>query len=344
MTQPRFAQVAVSDTPWYHCVSRCVRRAFLCGVDAYSGISYEHRRGWIADRLQRLASVFAVDVAGYAVMSNHFHVVVRIDAERASSWTTDEVLERWTGLFTGPLLVQRYLAEGRSGLAAGDVLAVDQLAERYSARLADLSWFMRVLNEGIARQANAEDGVKGRFWEGRFKSQALLDEQALMAALAYVDLNPIGAGIAETPEDSDYTSIQQRLGREPARGDEGGEEARGCRDRLEALRRAPLIPFDATGRTDWAIPYAFDDYLELVDWLGRAVHPAKRGRIPPDRPQILDRLGMDAEALAAEANGLLKAFGAAVGAPASLTAARARRQIAYLRGIRAAERVFPSVA
>ncbi len=157
MTQPRFAQVSPSDTPWYHCVSRCVRRAFLCGVDAYSGFSYEHRRGWIADRLQRLASVFAVDVAGYAVMSNHFHVVVRIDTERAAAWTTDEVLARWTALFSGPLLVQRYLAEGRSGLAAGDVMAVEQLAETYRGRLADLSWFMRTLNEGIARQANAED-------------------------------------------------------------------------------------------------------------------------------------------------------------------------------------------
>jgi REP element-mobilizing transposase RayT len=311
-------------------------------VDAYSGVSYEHRRGWIAARLQRLASVFAVDVAGYAVMSNHFHVVVRIDVERAAAWTTDEVLARWTALFSGPLLVQRYMAEGRAGLAAGDVLAVDQLAATYRARLADLSWFMRTLNEGIARQANAEDNVTGRFWEGRFKSQALLDEQALIAAMAYVDLNPIRAGIAETPEDSDFTSIQQRLGREPKR--EENAEAEACQDAVEALPRAPLVPFDATGRTEWAIPYAFDDYLELVDWLGRAVHPAKRGRIPPDRPKILARLGMDAEALAEEANGLLKAFGSAVGAPASLTEARARRQIGYLRGIRAAERVFGPAA
>jgi hypothetical protein len=104
------------------------------------------------------------------------------------------------------------------------------------------------------------------------------------------------------------------------------------------------MPFDATGGTEWAIPYAFDDYLALVDWLGRAVHPAKRGRIPPDRPKILARLGMDAEALAEEANGLLKAFGSAVGAPASLTEARARRQIGYLRGMRAAERVFGPAA
>jgi REP element-mobilizing transposase RayT len=343
MIQPRFAQVAVSDTPWYHCVSRCVRRAFLCGEDAYSGVSYEHRRGWIADRLQRLASVFAVDVAGYAVMSNHFHVVVRIDTERAAAWTTDEVLTRWTALFSGPLLVQRYMAEGRSGMAAGDVLAVDQLAETYRARLMDLSWFMRTLNEGIARQANAEDDVTGRFWEGRFKSQALLDEQALIAAMAYVDLNPIRAGMAETPEESDYTSIQQRLGRDPAgEGEESASEP--CKDGVAALLRAPLMPFEATGRTEWAIPYAFDDYLALVDWLGRAVHPAKRGRIPPDRPKILDRLGMDAEALAEESSRLLQAFGSAVGAPASLTEARARRQMAYLRGIRAAERVFAGAA
>jgi hypothetical protein len=202
---------------------------------------------------------------------------------------------------------------------------------------------MRTLNEGIARQANAEDDVTGRFWEGRFKSQALLDEQALIAAMAYVDLNPIRAGIAETPEASDYTSIQQRLGREPAEQDQGAE-AEAYRDGVAALPRAPLMPFDAAGRTEWAIPYAFDDYLALVDWLGRAVHPAKRGRIPPDRPKILARLGMDAEALAEEANGLLKAFGSAVGAPASLTHARARRQIAYLRGIRAAERVFAGAA
>jgi REP element-mobilizing transposase RayT len=345
MTQPRTAQVSLADTPWYHCVSRCVRRAFLCGEDPLTGASYEHRRGWIADRIQQLASVFAIDVAGYAVMSNHFHVVVRIAGERAQGWSTEEVLERWTRLYNGPQLVQRYREEGRQALDNGEALAVDQLAEEYRARLQDLSWFMRALNEGIARQANAEDGVKGRFWEGRFKSQALLDEQALIAALAYVDLNPIRAGMAETPEDSDFTSLQQRLGRSPAVGEPlGPEKEEGRKDADGPLPRAPLMPFDATGRTAWAIPYAFDDYLELVDWLGRAVHPAKKGRIPPDRPKILGRLGLDAEALAAESGRLLRAFGSAVGAPASLTEARARRQLRYLRGLRTAERVFGTAA
>jgi REP element-mobilizing transposase RayT len=308
-------------------------------------VSYEHRRGWIAERIQQLASVFAIDVAGYAVMSNHFHVVVRIDADRAEAWTTDDVLERWTSLFSGPLLIQRYREEGRQGLDSGEALAVDQLAAQYRARLMDLSWFMRALNEGIARWANAEDGVKGRFWEGRFKSQALLDEQALIAALAYVDLNPIRAGLAETPEDSDYTSLQQRLGQAPsAEGPPATDTEEGQGAGAEPLPCEPLMPFDATGRTGWAIPYAFDDYLELVDWLGRAVHPAKKGRIPSGHPKILARLGLDAEALAAESGRLLQAFGTAVGAPASLTEARARRQLRYLRGLRTAERVFGAAA
>jgi REP element-mobilizing transposase RayT len=122
-----------------------------------------------------------------------------------------EVLKRWTQLFTGPLLVTRYLSEARAEMCDAEIAKVEELAETYRARLHDLSWFMRTLNEHIARQANAEDGVKGRFWEGRFKSQALLDEQALLAAMAYVDLNPVRAGIAETLEDSDYSSIQERI-------------------------------------------------------------------------------------------------------------------------------------
>ncbi|HFD31148.1 MAG TPA: transposase, partial [Gammaproteobacteria bacterium] len=211
MTQARATLVSLDDTPWYHCVNRCVRRAFLCGQDPVSGHNYEHRRGWIADRIQQLAGVFAIDVAAYAVMSNHFHVVVRIDRDRALNWSVDEVLTRWTQLFTGPVLITRYLSTARAGMSEAEIHKVLELAEGYRERLYDLSWYMRCLNEAIARQANAEESVKGRFWEGRFKSQALLDEAALLAAMAYVDLNPIRAGLAETPETSDHTAIQARI-------------------------------------------------------------------------------------------------------------------------------------
>ncbi len=210
MTQPRSTLVSLDDTPWYHVVSRCVRRAFLCGHDAHTGRSFEHRRGWIADRIKQLASVFAIDIAAYAVMSNHFHIVVRVDDTRAQGLGRDEVLSRWTQLFAGPTLVQRYLADAER-LGQAELELVDAWAETYRSRLADLSWFMRVLNESIARQANAEDGVTGRFSEDRFKSQALFDQQAVLTAMTYVDLKPIRSGIAETSEGSKYTSDAERM-------------------------------------------------------------------------------------------------------------------------------------
>jgi hypothetical protein len=115
MTSPRSALVSLEDAPWYHCVSRCVRRAFLCGEDRFSGMNLNHRRGWIAERVKQLAGIFAIDVAAYAIMSSYYHIVVRIDRERALGWSLEEVLERWTRLFSGPLLVTA-LPFGRAGL------------------------------------------------------------------------------------------------------------------------------------------------------------------------------------------------------------------------------------
>ena len=141
-----------------------MRRAFLCGEDQFSGLNFDHRRGGIVERIQQLATLFAIDVAAYAVMSNHYHIVVRIDRERASEWSIEEVLRRWTALFTGPLLVTRYLSESRGAMSQTEIAEVEALADIYRGWLHDLSWFMRTLNEHIARRANAEDGVKGRFW------------------------------------------------------------------------------------------------------------------------------------------------------------------------------------
>jgi REP element-mobilizing transposase RayT len=359
MTSPRSVLVSLEDTPWYHCVSRCVRRAFLCGDDQLSGMNFDHRRGWIAERIKQLAAVFAIDVAAYAVMSNHYHVVMRIDRERALGWTLDEVLERWTRLFSGPMLVSRFLSEARDQMTSAEIAKVEELGAVYRSRLHDLSWFMRTLNEYIARQANAEDGVRGRFWEGRFKSQALLDEKALLAAMAYVDLNPVRAGIAEMPEVSDYTSIQERvagvpekLGSQAPAGDSAsssepdvqtldGERLRTERN-AQSLPLAALMPFDATSESPWAVPFAFADYLELVDWTGRAIRSDKRGHIPSGYPAILDRLGIDGAQFIQYSERLLKEFGTAVGAPAAMASLCARRQTKYLHGIRAARRMFIS--
>ncbi|MGF1469316.1 MAG: transposase, partial [Sandaracinaceae bacterium] len=169
MTSSRESQVSLEATPYYHCISRCVRRAFLCGYDAYASKNFDHRKGWLLERLKQLTGVFAVDLCAYAVMSNHVHLVVHVDRERALSWSEDEVVRRYGKLF-------------RNAKAQLEALTDEARLERvelYRARLYDLSWFMRSLNEHMARRANREDGCRGRFWEGRFKSQPLLDEAAL---------------------------------------------------------------------------------------------------------------------------------------------------------------------
>ncbi|WP_404365688.1 transposase [Marinobacter sp.] len=291
MTQPRRQQVSLSDTPYYHLICRCVRRTFLCGQDHRTGKNYEHRRQWIEDRIRLLASIFTVDVCAYAVMSNHYHLVVKLSPEQATDWSVDEALNRWTALFKGPLLIQKYRA-GET-LSSAERTAVTDLANLYRKHLTNLSWFMKCLNEPIARQANKEDKVTGHFWESRFKSQPLLTEEALLSCMAYVDLNPIRARIAETPEASNHTSIQARIkpGFNLADAIQGQIEHQALNHFDLALK--PLLHFEGsiTNNIQTGLPFHHAEYLTLVDYTGRALDPRKGGAIPKEAQPILDRLG-----------------------------------------------------
>ncbi len=195
MTQSRQSQISLVDTPYYHCISRCVRRAFLCGEDKYSGQNFGHRRQWVAERMRFLAGVFTIDICAYAIMSNHYHLVLHADSKENECLSHVEVCQRWCQLYSAPPLVERWMKEQLNTQA--EQAAALEIIDNWRARLVDISWFMRCLNEYIARKANAEDKCKGRFWEGRFKSQALLDEEALLACMAYVDLNPVRAKMAD---------------------------------------------------------------------------------------------------------------------------------------------------
>ena len=283
MPKPRKTLVSLDTTPYYHCVSRCVRRAFLCGEDTITGNSYEHRRQWIEDRLLTLASTFAIDIAAYAIMSNHYHVVLRINHELAESWTRSEVIDHWHQIFKGSLLSQRY-AQGEI-LSKAEYDALSEQANKWRERLMSISWYMRCSNEPIARKANHEDKVTGRFWEGRFKSQALLDEKALAACMVYVDLNPIRAGMAKTPEQSDHTSIKRRI-------KQALNAKQPC---LPEQQPTALLAFAGNPREDMpdGIPFVLSDYLALVDWSGRIIREDKKGHIPKHLPDILQRLDID---------------------------------------------------
>lgn len=277
MPKARKYQVSLDVTPYYHCVSRCVRRAFLCGVDIITRKSYEHRRQWVEDRILFLTQVFAIDVCAFAIMSNHYHVLLHVNQAKSGDWSDREVCQRWHKLFHGTELTQLYIE--KKSLSRAEMKAVDATILEWRQRLSNVSWFMRLINEPIARQANLEDECTGKFWEARFKSQALCDEKALAACMTYIDLNPIRAKEADTLESSDYTSIKLRT------------EALRC----EKMQPHSLAKFVGNLREPMpdGLPFSLEDYLELVDWTGRVIRDDKIGAIAADTPSILDRLDIN---------------------------------------------------
>ncbi|MBE9549487.1 MAG: transposase [Proteobacteria bacterium] len=273
MTLPRKQLISIEETPYYHIVSRCVRRAFLCGRDPLTDHSYEHRRKWIVERIKYLSSSFSIDVCAYAVMHNHYHLVLKVNS--TEHWSTKQVLFYWGALCALPLYCQQYL--GGDDLGKAELQWVEERVAEYRQRLMSISWFMKLLNQHIAMAANAEDKCTGHFWESRFKSQALLDESALLTCMAYVDLNPIRAAMANTPETSEFTSIQERI-------------------------RAATTDLLAFGQGMSELPYSLSDYIHLVDYTGRAILNNKHGQFPPELSAIAERLGLNPDTWLKEIN------------------------------------------
>ncbi len=279
MTVARERLIDTQATPYYHVINRCVRRAYLCGKDPYSGKNYEHRRQWIVDKIKALSNVFAINICSYAVLSNHYHLVLHIDEAQAQSWETNTVIERWYELFKGNLLVDKY-RHGET-LCPAEQTTVTDCVSVWHKRLTDISWYMRCLNEAIAREANKEDGCRGRFWEGRYKSQALLDETALLSCMMYVDLNPIRAGMSKTLETSDYTSIQERIFNVAKTLKKAQQRVTKTQQKTRQTP-TPLYPFLGAERENEVpgIAYSLVDYFDLIDWTGRAIRTDKKGAIP----------------------------------------------------------------
>ncbi len=210
-------------------------------------------------------------------MSNHYHVVLNIRTDIAQTWTDKDVIERWHTLFSGNFLSKRFIA----GIALNktETSLLDKDIALWRGRLCDISWYMRIINECIARRANKEDNCTGRFWEGRFKSQALLDEKALLSCMAYVDLNPIRAAMTPTPETSEHTCAKARIMTKKA--------SLNLPDSIEQ--------FTGSHSEVIGLPFLLNDYLELLDWTGRILREDKRGAISHSTPPILERLDMNSD-------------------------------------------------
>ena len=300
MTQARKVVVVADEVGVYHCISRCVRRAFLCGEDVYSGRNYAHRRAWVRDRVQHLSALFGIEVFAYSVMSNHLHLVLRNRSDRVAQWGDREVAERWCRVCPGKAALERGEPYDVNKFKA--LLNDAAMLEVVRHRLSDLSWFMRCLNEFLARRANREDGCTGRFWEGRFRCQRLMDAGAMLACMAYVDLNPVRAQIADGLDDSQFTSVYDRV------------MAQRARVRLKALgsisdptvEQLRQIEREASRQSvaDWLLDFSdasspFTDvdveyYLSLVEWTGRTIRADKPGSIPVELEGVLDCFGIDA--------------------------------------------------
>ncbi len=325
MTSARSTKIDLNATPFYHCMSRCVRRSFLCGVDKETGVDYSHRKHLIVQRIKQLADIFAIQICSYAVLSNHYHLVLFINENFAHSWNDEEVIARWEMLH--PIDASKY-----KDLELHNPFLKEKILE-WRSRLVSISWFMKCLNETIAKICNKEDDCKGHFWEGRFQSQALLDEAAVIAAMAYVDLNPIRAKITDTPETSEFTSIF---------------------DRINTLRTnnstqpSHLMPFiDSNYPIDEMAPtidLPLSDYLELVDSTGRLLREDKRGAIPESLPPILQRLKLSANGWLNMVQNLQSHFFTGIGEVSILCEYRAQYRTQSPKGLSAAKQYYLQAA
>lgn len=215
MTTPRYQLVDENQPLCYHLVSRCVRGSWLCGFDRTTRKDYTHRKVWLTERLHQLGSAFSLDIYAYAIMSNHFHLVVYYDPKASQRWSDREVADRWLSVCP-PRDASGAVDEGLKELYLTALLEDPAQVEQLRVNLGSLSLFMKLLKQPIARRANLEDGVKGHFFEQRFYSGALLSEDAVLAAMAYTDLNPARAKLARSLSELAHTSVHERLSRDPA--------------------------------------------------------------------------------------------------------------------------------
>jgi hypothetical protein len=329
----------------YHCSTRCVRRAFLCGRDPATGRDYSHRRDWILTRAEQLCGLFALVLEFHAVMSNHFHLVLWTLPAVSRRWSDREVARRW-------LTATRLAKCPTDALPQVNEKAIEKLVKdkkkfaKLRRRLSSVSWFMGILSENIARRANQEDQAKGRFWESRYRVRECTDQKGILLCGIYVDLNTIKAGEAQSPETARYTSVFQRLLAQPQRKN-ASDRADGWLGELtrqaESQQDEQLACTSRTGRRACdlgLLPISLGDYVQLLRMTIQLWQSGERRVVPRDLEAMLERLEIHADAWWETLENYEKTFCHAVGSPSSLAGVAQRMEAKHLKGTAACRRVF----
>ena len=319
-----------------HVFNRTVRRCFLIGDDALSGKNFDHRKAWIEEYLRQFAAAFGIDLICFAIMSNHFHLILRSRPDVVASWDNREVARRW--LMLCPV---RCSANSRplppSEAEISSIANCPLKSQEIRRRLSNFSWWMRLLCQRIAQRANNEEKERGRFFQDRYGATRLTDEASILACAAYVDLNPIRAAIAMTLESSDHTSVQTRI-RAIATKNADAEN-----NEQHPPEDAFLSPLTINEQTDPIGPspshihngkrcsdkgflaMPIEEYLALLDWTARQSVPGKRGHTPSNIPSVLSRLGLDGKTWCELVSDFGKLFCHVAGRPKHVDTIRSHR-------------------
>ena len=289
-----------------HITQRCVRQDFFLDDNLPLEGKFGERRNAVLERLKTLASAFAIDILRFAIMSNHLHLTLRNLPELVATMSDEEVARRWLIICPGfceALADFRNSHPDRPTQEDIDKLAKDKkrIAELRS-RLSSVSYFMWALSGYCAKLFNLMDGTKGHFWDNRYQVKVLLDDLSLLVNSFYIDLNPIRANAAQTPETSKYTSAHCQI--ESAQLGERIPDIHPAHLPDSFLARLQILDDGSDKRLSDLPTRASDfgflnmslyEYFLALDIVGRIIREGKKGAIPAELPPIFERLNISWE-------------------------------------------------
>jgi REP element-mobilizing transposase RayT len=332
--RPRSQVIDETKVGVYHVWNRCIRKMYLFGADRYSGRDYTSRKALLQQRLQELSAIFAVDACVWAMLSNHFHLIVRNRPDLAQQYSDEEVAIRWWYLYP-----ERRDEQGRPApptpVEIRSIVETPGRIEVLRKRLSSISWFMKSLEEWLAKRINAMDKHRGHLWQDRYGCRNLLTEGAILVCSIYIDINEIQAGLAACPADSRNTSAYLRILAQILRRERAAAEAdEGAPPRiqldyqfsdpdiwlcpLDTQDRSPLlsVPGTATANQPWDpqelekleaasvakrwrhgfLPVTVEQYLEILERSVGALAAESREAVEQWLAPVLEPLGIRVEA------------------------------------------------